>query len=173
MVEKAQYDVLKQIDDIEIRSYPEMFLAVVEGFKEDSGFSILFDYISGNNTTQQKIQMTIPVITSEKIPMTAPVITKDRYIAFILPSQYSKDTVPLPKNSNVKIQFQNAKTYAVQRFSGKTPPDRVKQYIDNLYGVLKHNKISIKNIPILMRYNSPFAPGFIRRNEVAVEVDLR
>ena len=79
MVEKAHYDIVKKLGNIEIRRYPSMLLAVVEGYKDDSGFNLLFNYISGDNIKKQKIPMTAPVITSEKIPMTAPVITKDNY----------------------------------------------------------------------------------------------
>ena len=171
MVEKAQYDIVKTISDIQIRKYPKMLLAVIDGYEGDSGFGLLFNYISGSNTTQQKIPMTAPVITSEKISMTAPVITKDKYMAFVLPSFYTKETVPIPNNADVKIQVQKAKTFAVLRFSGKTTENRVQHYIQKLYDILKDNNIAIKDSPILMRYNSPFAPGFIRRNEVAVEIE--
>jgi hypothetical protein len=171
MVEKAQYDIVRTINNIEIRKYPIMLLAVVEDYKDDSGFSLLFNYISGNNTSQQKIRMTAPVITSEKIPMTSAVITKNNYMAFVLPSFYIKETVPIPNNADVKIKVQKEKTFAVLKFSGKTTEYRVHQHIQKLYSILKNNNIKIKASPILMRYNSPFAPGFIRRNEVAVEIE--
>lgn len=170
MVEKASYEIIKTITNIEIRKYPKMLLAIVEGYEGDSGFGLLFNYISGNNKTQKKIPMTAPVITSEKISMTAPVITKNNYMAFVLPSFYSKDTVPTPINNEVKVKEQEEKIFAVLRFSGKTSNKRVVEKIENLLFILKDNKIKTKNEPILMRYNSPFAPGFIRRNEVAVEV---
>jgi hypothetical protein len=171
MVKKVQYKIIKKIIDVEIRKYPEMIFAVVENYEDDSGFSLLFDYITGNNTTKQKIAMTAPVITSEKIPMTAPVITKNNYMVFALPSYYTEESVPTPKNSEVKIKKQQEKTYAVLRFSGRTSNQRVQQHIDKLIHILENNNITIKDDPILMRYNSPFAPGFIRRNEVAVEID--
>lgn len=171
MVEKVQYEVAKKIKDVEIRKYPKMIFAVVEGYADDNGFSVLFNYISGHNTAQQKIPMTAPVITSEKIPMTAPVITKYKYMAFVFPSFYTKETVPIPKNTEVKIKIQKEKTFAVLRFSGKTSNIRVQQRIQQLLHVLKTNNIPVKNDPILMRYNSPFAPGFLRRNEVAVEIN--
>jgi hypothetical protein len=170
MVEKANYEVLKIIDNVDIRRYPKMILAVVEGFEGDSGFSLLFNYISGNNKIKKQIKMTAPVITSEKIPMTAPVITKKDYMAFVLPSNYNKDTVPIPANSEVKIKYQSEKIFAVLRFSGKTPKIKVEKQIAKLLEIINNHNLKIINDPILMRYNSPFAPGFIRRNEVAVEI---
>ena len=171
MVEKAPYNVVKKVGDIEIRKYPPTLLAVVKGYEGDSGFNLLFNYISGNNSSQKKIPMTAPVVTSEKIPMAAPVITKDKYMAFVLPSSYNQETVPIPENSEVKIQKQQEKIYAVFRFSGKTNEKRVQKYFQKLLNIVKDNNITIKGSPILMRYNSPFAPGFIRRNEVAVEIE--
>jgi len=172
MVEKVSYEVLKRIDDIEIRKYPKIILAVVEGYQGDSGFGLLFNYISGSNKARKKIQMTAPVITSEKIKMTAPVISKEDYMAFVLPSSYDQETVPLPTNSDVKIVNQPEKILAVIRFSGKTSRKQVEKQIDRLLDILDKNQIQIINKPILMRYNSPFAPGFIRRNEVAIEIKI-
>jgi hypothetical protein len=170
MVEKVSYEVLKKIDDVEIRKYPSIFLAVVEGYEGDSGFNLLFNYISGSNKTKKQIQMTAPVITSEKIPMTAPVITKEDYMAFVLPASYNKDTIPIPTNSDVNIKHQPEKIFAVLRFSGKTPRIKVEKQIKRLLEILNNNKIQTIDDPILMRYNSPFAPGFMRRNEIGVEI---
>jgi hypothetical protein len=170
MVEKASYLILKKIGEVEIRKYPKMILAVVDGYEGDSGFNYLFNYISGENKTQKKIAMTAPVITSEKIPMTAPVISKKEYMAFVLPSYYNEKSVPIPLDSNVKIKVQQEKIFAVLRFSGRTSKKLVEKQKEKLYEILKNNKIQIIDNLILMRYNSPFAPGFIRRNEVAVEI---
>ena len=171
MVEIASYENLKKINGIEIRKYPKMLLAIVEGYKDDSGFNLLFNYISGDNKIQKKIPMTAPVITSEKIPMTAPVISKDSFMAFVLPSFYNEQTVPIPLDHEVKIKVQPEKIYAVLRFSGRTFRNRIQKQIEKLYSILKSENIKIKDGPILMRYNSPFTPGFLRRNEVAVEID--
>jgi effector-binding domain-containing protein len=170
MVEKVSYKVLKKIENVEIRKYPKIILAVVEGYEGDSGFNLLFNYISGSNKTKKQIQMTAPVITSEKIPMTAPVFSKEDYMAFALPSSYDIDTVPIPTNSEIKIKHQPEKTIAVLRFSGRTSRKQVEKQIEKLLEILKSNNIQIIDDPILMRYNSPFAPGFMRRNEVAVEI---
>jgi len=84
--------------------------------------------------------------------------------------KYNKDTVPIPTNPMVKIQVQPKKSFAVLRFSGYTSMSKVEKMTKQLLSDLKKYEIEIKGVPFLMRYNSPFAPGFFRRNEVAVEV---
>ena len=169
MVETVPYSIIKKIDSVELRHYPEVLLAVVEK-NDDAAFGLLFQYITGENTTRRRIPMTAPVITSEKIPMTAPVITREHYMAFALPSSYTKETVPVPTNPSVRIDVQPEQTMAVLRFSGRTSDIKDQKYIQDLLAVLKKHNIKVKGQPILMRYNSPFTPGFLRRNEVAVEI---
>ena len=173
MVNHVPYDLIQKIEKLEIRKYPEVIFAVVENDMYDSGFNLLFQYISGENKTQSKISMTAPVVTSEKIKMTVPVVTRNNYMAFVVPSTYSKNTVPVPTNTSVKIEVQSKKIMAVLRFGGRTHEKRVQNYIQELITILKTHKIQSNGEPILMRYNSPFTPGFLRRNEVAVEIIKR
>jgi len=170
MTAQIPYEVINNIEGVEIRQYPEVIFAIVENDKNDSGFNLLFQYISGENKTQSKIAMTSPVVTSEKIKMTAPVFTRDNYMAFAIPSSYNKNTVPKPLNPSIKIEAQPKKVMAVLRFGGRTLKKRVQKYIQELFTILKSHKIQIKGEPVLMRYNSPFTPGFLRRNEVGVEI---
>jgi hypothetical protein len=172
MTEEVPYEGVKKIGDIEIRRYSEVILAVVEGLIGDSGFSLLFQYISGENKTRRRIAMTAPVITSEKIRMTTPVITKNEYMAFALPSTYTKETAPVPTNPAVKIELQPKKEMAVLRFSGRTADVRVEKYVQKLKTSLQAQGIQSRGEPVLMRYNSPFTPGFLRRNEVGIEISF-
>ena len=173
MVEKAPYQLIKKIDDLEIRKYPSLILAVAPNTEQDSGFNLLFNYIQGANQTQKKISMTAPVITSEKIPMTAPVISDQHYMAFVLPSSYTQKTVPTPTNAQIEIRIQPERTIAVKRFSGRATKKDIEQQLEILYSTLQKNDVQTRGESFLMRYNSPFAPGFIRRNEVAVEIILK
>ena len=59
---------------------------------------------------------------------------------------------------------------AVLRFGGYSTSKKTDKNINKLLETLKKHKLRIKGEPFLMRYNSPFAPGFIRRNEVAIEI---
>lgn len=171
MVQQAPYTPIKKLDSVEIRHYPPLVLAEVERYSDNSGFNVLFNYINGENTTQQKIPMTAPVINSEKIPMTAPVITKQGTIAFVLPQHYTIQTAPQPNNPKIIIRQQDQKTYAVLRFSGKTTQKSVEKHTQLLDDNLTKHHLKALSSPLLMRYNSPFAPGFLRRNELAVEIE--
>jgi hypothetical protein len=173
MTENISYTVLKKIDSVEVRRYPEVLFAVTDNDAYDSGFNLLFRYITGENKTRRKIPMTAPVVTPEKITMTAPVVTRKDYMAFAIPSSYAKDTVPTPTNPLVHIEVQPERTMAVVRFSGRASQKTVESYTQTLLATLEHHRISVKGEPVLMRYNSPFTPGFLRRNEVAVEISDR
>ena len=83
-------------------------------------------------------------------------------------------TEPFLKNYYNALQIslqEKEKIYAVFRFRGKTTEKHVQEQFKRLLYKVKNHNLIIKGSPILMRYNSPFAPGFIRRNEVAVEIE--
>ncbi|MDD4307741.1 MAG: heme-binding protein [Thermoplasmata archaeon] len=170
MVETVKFDVLRKIGDVEIRQYPEILLATVTGIEDDSSFGILFNYISGQNRSRKKVPMTSPVISSEKISMTAPVISNGRFFTFVLPDNYTLETVPKPDDSRVTIHLQPARKFAVLRFSGKANAAAVERESGKLLKSLSDNGIPTRGDIFLMRYNSPFAPGFMRRNEVGIEI---
>jgi hypothetical protein len=170
MVKKVEYQVLKTIDKVEFRKYPKLLLATVTGLSDNDAFGILFNYITGSNRNSEKVDMTAPVITSEKIEMTAPVISSDRKMSFVMPTKYSISNVPKPNNPQVIIEELPEATLAVIRFKGYAGVKDVEKYKAELLKVLSEQKIKTEGEPVLMRYNSPFAPGFIRRNEVGAKV---
>ncbi len=172
MTQEMPYTLVKKIGQLEIRRYPEVILAKVMDNPNDSGFGLLFQYINGENKTQRKIAMTAPVITSERIPMTAPVVTGKNYMAFVLPASYTKEMAPQPTNPAVTIVVEPEKDMAILRFSGRTTQTLVERTIQRLKILLQDLAIQTKSDPVLMRYNSPFTPGFLRRNEVAVEIKM-
>lgn len=172
MTQEMPFTLVKKIGELEIRRYPELTLVKVMNNRNDSGFGLLFQYINGENKTQRKIAMTAPVITSERIPMTTPVVTGKNYMAFVLPRSYTKETAPQPTNPAVTIEVEPEKDMAVLRFGGRATPTRVEKFIRTLQTTLQAQNISITGEPVLMRYNSPFTPGFLRRNEIAVEINL-
>ena len=61
LVETPSYEVLKKLEDVEIRKYPPILLVTSKG--DYDLFNSLFQYISGANKGSSKISMTAPVIT--------------------------------------------------------------------------------------------------------------
>ena len=59
---------------------------------------------------------------------------------------------------------------AVIRFSGYAPPEDVDAATSRLQAGLMNEGIVTTGQPFLMRYDSPWTPGFLRRNEVGVVV---
>lgn len=170
MVDSVKYEVERSDKNLEVRRYPSIVLATVYGRSDNDAFSILFDYISGDNTPRRKIPMTAPVISSEKIAMTVPVISDGRSFSFVMPSGQDADTVPEPRDARVKLEAFPARRMAVVRFRGRAREKDVRERTSELISYVEGLGLKAKGEPSLMRYNPPFMPGILRRNELAVEV---
>lgn len=170
MVETPSYEATKKLGDVEIRRYPQLFLATAKG--DADLFGLLFRYISGANKGSSKISMTAPVITPEEISMTSPVVTDANSMSFIVPSKYTRETIPEPTDPHVTINEQPARSLAVLRFSGLARSNTVEKKKKVLLETLRRNNMETRGDVIVMRYNPPFTPWFLRRNEVAVEVNI-
>ena len=169
MTETIAYVETELRGEVEFRRYPAIIVATVPG-KEDEAFMILFRYITGNNRPGRQIPMTAPVITPEKIPMTAPVISDGQAMSFVLPQSYTRETVPEPLDKRIAIQEIPSRELAIIRFRGRATRDDVAEMESRLFAVLREKGIPTLGEPFLMRYNAPFTPGFLRRNEIGVEI---
>ncbi|MDG6221586.1 MAG: heme-binding protein [Candidatus Thermoplasmatota archaeon] len=170
MVGKARYELLEKNEGIEIRLYPAMVIARVTGYG-DGGFNLLFNFIAGSNTAGEKVSMTAPVL-SEKITMTAPVLSDKGSIAFVMPNGYTLESTPKPTNPQVKIEEIPPRKLAALRFSGRWSRSKFQKKEDELLSRLKNLGLKPVGQAFIMRYNGPFTPGFLRRNEVAVEIQV-
>jgi hypothetical protein len=171
LVETPSYEATRKLGDVEIRRYPQLFLATAKG--DADLFGLLFRYISGANKGSSKISMTAPVITPEEISMTSPVVTDADSMSFIVPSKYTRETIPEPTDPHITINEQPARLLAVLRFSGLARSDTVEKKKKVLLETLRRNNMETRGDVIVMRYNPPFTPWFLRRNEVAVEVNIQ
>jgi hypothetical protein len=182
-IEEAKYRVVSKDGNCEIREYAPYVIAetVVEGTLEGAGnkaFNRLFGYISGKNRSRGKIAMTSPVsqeATSEKIAMTSPVgqqsVEGGWAVSFTMPSSYTMDTLPLPDDPEVKLRLVTARSMAVLRYSGVWSEERYQRYLGELESWIKRKGITILGGPVWARYNPPFTPWFLRRNEILIPVD--
>ncbi len=167
-----------------LREYDTTIVAevVVTGSYEESsnrGFRILADYIFGNNLPQQKIAMTAPVelIPGEKIAMTAPVeqVQNDNawVVTFTMPAEYTLETLPMPKDPRVKIVQRPKRTMAVMTFGGSPTEEEVRSKKEEFAALLAAEKLTPQTPVSLARYNPPWTPSFLKRNELMAQVASR
>ena len=182
-IEEAPYTVVKKDNKFEIRDYDSYIIAEtsVTGEIEDAGskaFGKLFKYISGNNKAREKVAMTSPVTQKadgEKIKMTAPVEqqkAKDSWkVSFVMPSSYTMKTIPKPDDSNIILKEIPARRIAAIRYSGTWSEKRYLQHKLKLENWISTNNLTSAGDVIWARYNPPFTPWFLRRNEVLIPIN--
>lgn len=182
-IEEAPYEVVKQDGKFEIRNYASHILAetVVEADLEAAGnkaFNRLFAYISGANSSRDKLAMTAPVSqqpAGEKIAMTAPVgqqrAGNDWAVSFMMPSEYSMETLPKPNDPLITLRQVPARTMAAVRYSGFWSEKNYRKYKAQLEQWIAAQGLIIAGEPVWARYNAPFTPWFLRRNEILVPVE--
>jgi len=167
--EEPEYSIVKKTDVYEVRQYKNRTVAEVTYGEEDSGFRVLFDYISGANKGSKEVEMTIPVTQSKEIDMTVPVTqsTTDGKMSmrFFLPMQYSKQNAPEPNDERVRIIDLPAEYFAVISYSGFASDGNFEEHYMELKAALDKDGMVIKGPPIKATYNSPFTLPFLRRNE--------
>jgi effector-binding domain-containing protein len=167
--EEPEYSIVKKTDIYEVRQYKRRTVAEVVYGEEDSGFRLLFDYISGSNKGSREVEMTIPVTQSKEIDMTVPVTqsTNDGSMSmrFFLPTQYTKQNAPEPNDERVKIIDLPEEYFAVISYSGFASDSNFEERYKELKAALDKDGMVIKGPPIKATYNSPFTLPFMRRNE--------
>lgn len=166
--ETQVYKVIQTEKEFEIRFYPSATMALVtsnvKSYKElgNTGFSKLAGYIFGGNNENKKIAMTSPVhmeITDSASRM-----------SFVMPSEFNKDNLPLPNNSEITIQTTPDEYVAAITFSGFASEENIKKHTDMLERALIEKNLSYYGHFRYLGYNPPYQL-FGRRNEVIVALN--
>ncbi|MAO31878.1 MAG: soul heme-binding protein [Crocinitomicaceae bacterium] len=166
-IETYPYVVNKKFKSFEIRTYDAALFTSVKlssnKYKDESGkgFSILAGYIFGKNEKSQKIAMTSPVSMSLEDSMT---------MMFMVPKNFNKETLPKPKNSQIKFKQVPKKTVAAISFGGWANDKKIEKYKQKLITALKTEGIPHTNKFYFFGYNPPYEV-FNRRNEIIVELE--
>jgi hypothetical protein len=171
--EQPPYAVMERLPGgVEVRDYAAR--AAVETDDPGGGsaaFQRLFRYITGANTAQAKVAMTVPVAqTGARVAMTVPVQSGSGAMRFFLPAAVAKAGAPVPTDPLVRIVTVPAERLAVRRFSGIADPAAVAAQTRLLLEALARAGRPTEGTPILLTYDPPFALPFLRRNEVAVRL---
>lgn len=186
-LEEPKYSVLKEYENFEIRNYDSYLVAEVdiEGSYNKTGneaFRILAGYIFGDNQSSTKMNMTAPVESeaiqsSEKMNMTAPVFSNKNFngytYRFVMESKYTQETLPVPNNSKIRITEIKDRVMAVISFSGRWSQKNFEKHEQILANDLKNEGIGVASEAIYARYNAPFTPWFLRRNEIMFEIEYK
>ena len=177
-VEEPAYEVTRTMDTVELRRYAPYVVAevVLDATAEEAGnlaFPILAGYIFGKNKGEKKFAMTAPVTQSAapmRMDMTAPVtqaaVAGGMRVQFVLPKGVTLATAPEPIDSRVQLREVPSAHWAVIRYSGTWSDANYLEHLGKLQAALQAAGVATQGEPVLARYNAPFTPWFMRRNEI-------
>jgi hypothetical protein len=177
-IEEPSYEVVQQLDGAEVRQYAPYVVAqvLVSGPADQAGnaaFPILAGYIFGKNKGARKFDMTAPVTQAAvpvKLEMTAPVtqaVAPGGYLVqFVLPKAITLASAPEPIDPRVQLREVPGRRVAVIRYSGFWSQANFDEHLGKLEVALRAAQLPWTGEPTLSRYNAPFTPWFLRRNEV-------
>ena len=162
-IEEPSYEVVQQLDGAQVRQYAPYTVAqvLVSGPAEQAGsqaFPILAGYIFGKNKGARKFDMTAPVTQAE-----AP---GGYLVQFVLPKAITLATAPEPVDPRVQLRDVPGSRVAVVRYSGFWSQANYDEHLGKLEAALRAAKLPWAGEPTLSRYNAPFTPWFMRRNEI-------
>ncbi len=182
-IEEAAYTVERADGDFQVRRYAPQVVAetLVDGTLEEAGnkaFRPLLNYISGANRSKGKIAMTAPVAQQRggrKIAMTAPVgqeaLSNQWAVTFTMPAALPLEALPSPTDDRVRLRAIPARRMAAVRYSGTWSRPRYERNLARLQDWMQANGLAAAGEPVWARYNPPFAPWFLRRNEILIPIE--
>jgi hypothetical protein len=179
---EPEYQVVKSLADFEVRQYAAYTVAevVVAGPADKAGnqaFPILSGYIFGKNKGERKFEMTAPVtqaVVPTKLEMTAPVTQTTApggfLVQFVLPKGVTVANAPEPLDARVQLREVPAAQVAVIRYSGFWSQSNDNDQLAKLQAAMRAANLPWTGEAVYSRYNAPFTPWFLRRNEVWLHV---
>lgn len=189
--EEAAHEVLLDDGEFEVRQYEDALVArtVTTGDLSEAGsaaFRRLGGYIFGKNVTRDSVAMTTPVFQeevqraagpeSESIAMTTPVFQEEAaegtwVQTFVLPREYTMDTLPVPTDPNVELAAVTGIKVAVVRYSGLRSIRSIEAQTERLRAWMVENGLVANGPPRSAAYDPPWTIPFFRRNEVQIPVE--
>ncbi|ANG86221.1 SOUL family heme-binding protein [Microbacterium aurantiacum] len=169
MAEQQPYTVVREESEWELRSYPPHVIAetTVTGVSfEDAGnraFGRLVGYIKGDNVSRQSIAMTAPVVQTGGDD-------EGFVVAFVLPAEIKEADAPVPTDSRVTIRTVPERLVAATTFSGRWTEESYASHRDDLFAHVREAGLEPIGEPQFARFDAPFIPWFLRRNEVLIDV---
>ena len=169
-VDEPEFSVVARQEGFELRAYGPMVVAETEVDGDafhggNQGFGTLAGYIFGGNAREQSIAMTAPVAMQ-------PSSTPGRSVMrFSMPSDQTLATLPQPRDPRVKLKLVPAGRMATVRFGGTWDPSNVQQRVEQLERDVLKAGLRSTGAAVFARYDPPWTPGFMRRNEILLPVE--
>lgn len=186
-VEQLSYRVVAEHVGFEVRDYPAHWVAevLVPGPAEEAGtqaFGVLAGYIFGNNEGERRLAMTAPVTQASspgamemEMAMAAPVQqtsgAESVAVQFIMPGGYTLASLPVPNDPRVKLREVPAGHFAAIRYSGTWAQANYDEHLARLRDAVQAAGLVTIGEPVYSRYNAPFVPWFMRRNEIWLRLE--
>jgi hypothetical protein len=108
--------------------------------------------------------------TGEPIPMTAPMGQRPEgagyWVSFVMPPSLSLVTLPQPSHPQIRLREIGGRTVAAIRFRGWWRPATVERNRQSLEQWMRGAALKAAGEPVYARYNPPYVPPFLRRNEI-------
>jgi hypothetical protein len=165
VTEVQSYRVIKSHKGFEIREYDPHTLVTTWsqgdlGSSAYNAFGYLAGFIGGNNEKREAIAMTAPVLQRE---------SGDGFeVSFVMPAHMTE--VPAPVSSALRIEQFPKSTFAALSFSGFAREALFRAKEQKLRQMLLESGYQVIGRPRFARYNGPWTPGPLRRNEVLLVI---
>jgi hypothetical protein len=92
-------------------------------------------------------------------------------ISFLMPAEYTMETLPAPIDEKVTLREVPSRSVAAIRYSGTWSQRRFEEKRSALLEWVQKRGWKMLGHPVWARYDPPFMPWFMRRNEVLIAVE--
>jgi hypothetical protein len=122
--------------------------------------------------------MTAPVVQEpvSKIAMTSPVLQQssgqENIISFVMPAGMTLDALPIPSSSRVSLREVPEQLMAVSHFSGRWTHASYVKHVTELENNLSEAGLTPNGSPRFARFDPPWTPWFMRRNEIQIPIAI-
>lgn len=162
--ETPNYEVLEKEEEFEIRKYHDFYIVEYKNSKDPTikeGFGSLFKYISSDNREDEKIAMTVPVISQE--------LNEQKTMAFVVPAEFG-DQIPEPNNPNIHIRKFKEGVFGTIRYSGRSKESKQAEMKNKLDEWIHAKGYRAESGYMKASYDAPFVLPIMRRNEIWVRI---
>ena len=141
----------------------------------NEGFRRLAAHIFGNNLSRRNFQNELQVQpdSSKKMSMTAQVeVMKDDrsfwIVSFVMPSQYTIDSLPTPKDPRVVVREMGNRKTAVFKTNGFYSEEKMQKRSEGLRRWIENKEFREALQTSIMVYDPPWTLPFFRKTEITL-----